>query len=49
MMKIEDVFYMKPPKYDSYRTIKIGDTLEKELKWLINDRRKDQMKYGGNF
>lgn len=49
MQKEEHTWYMKPPKYDSYRTIKIGKTLEDALKEVINKRRKDQMKLGGRF
>ena len=35
MQKVEKTWYIKPPKYDSYRTIKMGETLEKELKFAI--------------
>lgn len=49
MQKEEHTWYMKPPKYDSYRTIKIGKTLEDALKEVIKKRRKDQMKLGGRF
>lgn len=49
MQKEEHTFYMKPPKYDSYRTIKIGKTLENALKEVIKTRRKNQMKLGGRF
>ena len=49
MTKIEKNFYMKPPKYDSYRTIKIGKTLEDELKYEIHQRKIYQMKYGGTY
>lgn len=49
MDKIEKTWYVKPPKYDSYRTIKIGDTLEKELKYAIKQRKLNQLKYGGSY
>ena len=49
MQKEEHTWYMKPPKYDSYRTIKIGKTLEDTLKEVIRYRRKNQMKLGGTF
>ena len=49
MQKEEHTWYMKPPKYDSYRTIKIGKTLEDALKEVIRNRRKNQMKLGGTF
>ena len=49
MQKEEHTWFMKPPKYDSYRTVKIGETLESALKEVIRNRRKNQMKYGGSF
>lgn len=42
-------WYMKPPKYDSYRTLKIGSTLEQELKYVIQRQKINRMKYGGNY
>ena len=36
MTKVGKEWYMKPPKYDSYRTLKIGSTLEQELKCVIH-------------
>lgn len=49
MQKEGHVWYMKPPKYDSYRTVKIGKTLEDALKEVIRNRKKNQMKFGGAF
>jgi len=49
MQKEEHTWYMKSPKYDSYRTIKIGKTLKDALKEVIRNRRKNQMKLGGTF
>ena len=49
MQKEEHTFYMKPPKYDSYRTLKIGKTLEDALKEVIRQRRINQMKLGDKF
>lgn len=49
MSKIQKTWYFKPPKYDSYRKIKIGKTLETELKRLIIERKKNQLKYGSKF
>lgn len=49
MVKINKTWYLKPPKYDSYRTIKIGSTLEKELKYAIQQRKLNKLKYGGAY
>lgn len=49
LIKIEKTWFFKPPKYDSYRTVKIGKTLEKALKEVIKTRKINQMKYGGEF
>ena len=49
MQKVEKTWYIKPPKYDSYRTIKMGETLEKELKFAIQQRRINKLKYGGAY
>lgn len=49
MQKIEKTWYFKPPKYDSYRDVKIGKTLETALKNVILERKKNQMKYGSKF
>lgn len=39
-------WYIKPPKYDSYRTIKIESTLEQALKYAIKQQKINRMKYG---
>lgn len=49
MYKVESVWHMKPPKYDSYRTVKIGKTLEDALKYAIKQRKMNQLKYGGQY
>ena len=49
MYKVESVWHMKPPKYDSYRTVKIGKTLEDALKYAIRQRKVSQLKYGGQY
>lgn len=40
------MWYYKAPKYDSYRTIKMGNTIEKILRHEITDRKKQMLKYG---
>ena len=32
MTKVSKIWFLKPPKYESYRHIKIGNLLEQELK-----------------
>ena len=49
IVKIDKIWFIKPPKYDSYRTVKIGYTLESELKNAIKQRKINQMKYGNKF
>lgn len=49
LVKIEKTWFVKPPKYDSYRTIKMGKTLEQVLKNTIKQRKINQMKYGGQY
>ena len=49
MYKIEKTWFIKPPKYDSHRTVKIGQTLEKELKYAIKQRKINRLKYGGAY
>lgn len=49
MTKIGKNWFIKPPKYDSYRTIKMGETLEKALKHAIHQRNINRMKYGGKY
>lgn len=46
MVKIKKTWFFKPPKYDSYRTIKMGKTLEDILKNIYRERRKKQLYYG---
>lgn len=49
LVRIEKTWFVKPPKYDSYRTIKMGKTLEQALKNTIKQRKINQMKYGGQY
>lgn len=46
VVKIGKNWFFRPPKYDSYRTIKIGSTLEKALKEALTERKKNMLKYG---
>ena len=47
--KLKKTWFVKPPKYDSYRTIKMGKTLEQVLKNTIKAKKINQMKYGGQY
>jgi len=49
LVKIEKAWFIKPPKYDSYRTIKMGKTLEQVFKTAIQQRRINRIKYGGKY
>lgn len=49
LIKIDKEWYVKSPKYDSYRTIKIGKTLENALHKAINDHHNNILKYGENY
>lgn len=44
-----DIWYFKPPKYNMYRSVKIGKTLETDLKFEIVKRRENQENYGDKF
>lgn len=46
MTKINKTWFYKAPKYDSYRTIKMGNVLEQKLKQIYRERRKNQLTYG---
>ncbi|OUO80804.1 integrase [Blautia sp. An249] len=46
MRKRDKTWFIKPPKYESYRTIKIGNTLEQALKHTIKQRKINRLKYG---
>ena len=46
LIKINKTWFFKPPKYDSYRIIQIGNTVEQELRRAILTRKKNRMKYG---
>lgn len=49
MTKIDKTWFLKPPKYDSYRTVKMGDTIEQILRYVIRERKKNRMKYGSHY
>lgn len=49
MYKGAGQWFYRPPKYDSYRTIKIGQTLEKALRTEILNRKKTMLEYGQYF
>lgn len=49
MTKIDKTWFLKPPKYDSYRTVKIGNTIEQILRYVIRERKKNRMKYGAHY
>ena len=49
LIKINKTWFFKAPKYESYRTIKMGKTIESELKEEIIQRKKNKLKYGQYF
>ena len=49
MVKVEKTWFFKPPKYDSYRTVKMGKTLEQALHYVINEQKKNRLKYGQHY
>lgn len=49
LCKIEKTWFVKPPKYDSYRTVKMGSSLEQALKNAIKMRKRNRVKYGGKY
>lgn len=49
MSKINKTWYLKPPKYDSYRTIKMGKTIEQVLLESFKERKKNKLKYGPHY
>lgn len=49
MTKIDKTWFLKPPKYDSYRTIKMGITIEQALRYAIREQKKNRMKYGSHY
>lgn len=48
-VKENKVWYYRAPKYDSYRTIKMGATIEKILKQELLELKKNKLKYGQYF
>ena len=49
MQREGNAWYYRPPKYESYRTLKMGKEIEKALKHEIVSRKKMQLKYGQHF
>ena len=49
LIKIGPDWCFRPPKYDSYRVLKIGTTLETELKEAIRQRKEYRIKYGAAY
>lgn len=49
LTKIDKTWFFKPPKYDSYRTVKMGSTIEQALHCAIMKRKKNKMKYGQHY
>lgn len=49
LQKEKGVWYFRPPKYDSYRTIKIGETIREVLRKEIMERKKNMLKYGEHY
>lgn len=46
LTKEDSAWFYRPPKYDSYRTIKMGNTIEKILKHEIIKRKEQMLRYG---
>lgn len=49
MQKEDKIWYYRSPKYDSFRTIKMGKELSKILRREITSRKKNQLRYGEYF
>lgn len=49
-LTVEDgIWYYRPPKYDSYRTIKMGNTMKQIIKAELKTRKENMMKYGKHY
>lgn len=46
LYKEKGEWFYRPPKYDSYRTIKMGKTIENILRKTILERKKQMLRYG---
>ena len=46
LVKIENTWFVKPPKYESYRTIKIDSTIEYALKRELLRQKENRLKFG---
>lgn len=49
LTKENGMWFYRPPKYDSYRTIKMGKTIESILRKAILERRKIMLMYGKHY
>lgn len=49
LIKIDRTWYFKAPKYDSFRTIKMGATLEKALKDEMIRQKKNRLRFGSQY
>lgn len=49
MKKEHGIWFYQPPKYDSYRTIKMDPVIEALIKKEITRRKKNRLKYGEYF
>lgn len=46
LIKENKTWFYRPPKYESYRTVKMGDTIKQILKKEIIQRKENMLKYG---
>lgn len=46
LKKEDGTWFYRSPKYDSYRTIKMGNTIAQILKREVRERKKNRMRYG---
>jgi integrase len=46
LQKEKGIWYLRPPKYDSYRTIKMGKIIREVLRKEITKRKENMLKYG---
>ena len=49
VIKIDRTWHFKAPKYDSFRTIKMGSTLEKALKDEMIRQKKNRLRFGSQY
>ncbi len=46
LTKENKTWFYRPPKYDSYRTVKFGSALREAFAWEIKERKKNMLEYG---